>query len=252
MASIQAFVGANGGGKTLAAMALVVAPALRDGRKVVSTCVIDHPNASVLTSWRDITQLRDCVLLLDEISSSLPSRSFSSAPPQLIRMLNQLRKVDVECVWTAPNWARADTVLREVTQRVTVCKGYVPDRYVREFGVPPWFKLYMPPAVGLDGRPVRRSPRWPSNSLFRYRTYDAQAFEEFSVNVTKQLRPIESHWYWRPWHSDQSLYSTLEGVSLLDHIDETGVCMNCGGTRKRHGCSCVRTVHRTEDTSAPF
>jgi len=250
VANIHAFVGANGGGKTLAAMAMVVAPALRDGRKVVSTCEIDHPNASVLTSWRELTRLENCVLLLDEISSSLPSRSFSSVPPQLIRMLNQLRKVDVECVWTAPNWARADTVLREVTQRVTLCKGFVPDRYVRDFGVPPWYKPYAPRAIGIDGRPVKRSPRWPSNSLFRYRTYDAQAFEEFSVNVTKTLRPLESHWYWRPWHDDQYLYSTLDSVSLLDHVDDIGVCMGCGGSRKRHICSCDRQAHRAEVTSA--
>jgi hypothetical protein len=237
--SIQAFVGPNGGGKTLAAMALMVQPALAEGREVWSTCEIDHPNARVLESWRQLPDLRGALVLFDEISSCLPSRSFSSVPPQLIRLMNQLRKVDVELAWTAPNWARADVVLREVTQRVTTCQVFVRDKYHREYGVAKFPHLWQPSLRTLDGKPDVRNPKWPSNSLFRWKMYDAQAFEEFSVHVTETLRPVRSYWYWRPFHSAQYLYSTLDAVALLDHIDDTGVCIGCGGTRSRQKCRCA-------------
>ena len=237
-APIRAFVGENGGGKSLAAMELVVRPALAAHRRVVATCFIRHPLASLLTSWRDIVDLRDCVLLLDEISSALPSRGSQGAPAQLVRKINQLRKDDVEVAWTAPNWARADVALREVTQEVTVCRGYVHDRFQREPLVPKWNRLYSPKLVGENGAPLMRSPRWPSNCLFNWVSYNAAAFDEFSLHAVKKLKPTERVWYWRPWHEAQYLYDTLEGVSLLDHVDETGVCVACGGVRRRPPCSC--------------
>ena len=238
-APIRAFVGPNGGGKTLAAIVLAVEPALASGRPVVATCSIEHPNARRLESWRQIPDLRDCVLFLDEISSALPSRGSMAAPAQLVRTINQLRKVDVQLVWTAPNWARADVMLREVTQEVTACRGFIGDPYEREPGVPPWWRPLGRKLVDDEtDRPVRRSPRWPSNCLFRWVTYDAAAFDEFSLHAVKKLRPTERMWYWRPWHEAHNLYNTLEGVSLLDHVDETGVCVACGGMRRRPPCSC--------------
>ena len=243
-APIRAFVGPNGGGKTLAAMQLAVLPALNEGRQVVSTCAINHPKARLLHSWREMLILRDCLLLLDEISSELPSRGSMGMPPQLMRMINQLRKVDVECVWTAPNWARADVALREVTQEVTVCRGFMGDRWVREAVVPKWTRPYSAKFRGPDGRLMRRSPRWPSQSLFRWVTYEASGFDEFTLHAVRKVKPRGKVWYWRPWHEAQFLYDTVEGVTLMDHVDETGVCVVCGGARKRHQCSCSDSERR--------
>jgi hypothetical protein len=205
---------------------------------VVATCAINHPNARVLRSWREIPDLRGCVLFLDEITSQLPSRQSMSVPAQLVRTVNQLRKVDVEVVWTAPNWARADVVLREVTQEVTVCRGYVPDRWVREPVVPPWWRATSKRVRHDDGAPALRPSRWPANRLFRWKSYDAVAFDEFTYRAVKDVRPLSRLWYWRPWHDEQFLYDTGSGVELLDHIDEVGVCVACGGTRSRPKCRC--------------
>lgn len=230
-APIRAFVGPNGSGKTLAAVALVALPALRAGREVVSTCAIDHPGARLLRSWREIDELRSCVLLLDEITSQLPSRQALQLPPQLQRTLNQLRKVDVEVVWTAPNWARADVMLREVTMEVTVCRGYLPDYWVREPGVAP---LWLP-----SGRRAGRvRSRWPHNRLFRWLSYDATAFDEFTYHRVRDVRPRWRCWYWRPWQPEGWLYDTLAAVELLDHLDDVGVCAICGGQRRRPSCTC--------------
>jgi hypothetical protein len=236
--SIRAFVGYNGGGKTLAAMVLEVQPALDEGREVVATCAIADSRARLLESWREMTSLRGCLLLLDDISSQLPSRGAMQAPAQLVRASNQLRKQDVRLVWTAPNWARADVMLREVTQEVTVCKGYVADRYLREAVVPSWRRPWARALRGEDGQKLRSNPRWPPNSLFRWTSYRADAFDEFTLHAVRDVRPVQRLWYWRPWHGAQFLYNTEDVVELLDHVDEVGVCIACGGTRRRPACSC--------------
>jgi len=237
-APIRAFVGPNGSGKTLAAMALVVAPALRQGRQVVSTCRIHHPNARLLQSWREIDKLRANELLLDEITSQLPSRQAMSLPPQLQRTMNQLRKVDVGVSWTAPSWARADVLLREVTMEVTVCRSWVADRWEREPGVPPVWRLWGKRARDASGRPRRVRGRWSRNSLFRWQTYDATAFDEFTYHRIKKVKPASTVWYWRPWQPECQLYDTLDAVELLDHLDDVGICAVCGGMRRRPACTC--------------
>jgi hypothetical protein len=253
MGMIRAFVGPNGSGKTLAGVELVVKPALLRGRRVVSTCPIFHPLASTLDSWRDIPDLEHCVLFLDEISSSFPSRGAMQLPSMLVTVMQQLRKRDVDVVWTAPNWARADVVLREVTQDVTVCKGQMGDKFKRVRGIPPIWRPWSDKAREPDGSAETWPADWPANSLFRWVTYDAQAFDEFTLHAVTNLRPIRRYWYWRPWHDAQYLYDTAEHVVLLDNVDDVGVCLVCGGNRRRPVCSCGTSdlAARAQGASAP-
>lgn len=283
--AIRAFIGANGGGKTLAVLEHVVLPAWRAGRPVVANMPL-HPQAlgfpgslyRPLQSWREIPELESCELVLDEISSALPSRQAQSVPPQLVRVLNQLRKTDVRCAWTAPSWARADLLLREVTQAVTVCTGKVPDRWERRqdpakprmfpraarWGDPEW-PIPDPPAdwdsdeqrqlraaVGLDPDAAWVAPKpgtrvevrngWRPNRLFCFETFDAMAYDEFTLSQATKLRPVSRRWYWRSRHAAQFAYGTLEPVGLLDHLDDVGACVVCGGHRARPKCSCPRTA----------
>jgi hypothetical protein len=52
-----------------------------------------------------VTGGRGCALVLDEINAALPARQFGSVPPELVRVLSQLRKQDVTVAWTSPAWA---------------------------------------------------------------------------------------------------------------------------------------------------
>jgi hypothetical protein len=205
-----------------------VLPVLDVGGSALSTCEVRHERAELLTTWRQLLAMEaeraarieagetlpPMVVFLDEITSALPSRQAMSLPPQLARLFNQLRKVNVQLVWTAPNWARADKLLREVTGLVTVCRGLLPER-------------------GGDG--------WGANRLFRFKTYAAEDFDEFTLAKTVKLRAVHRRWYWRPRHRAHELYRTMEPVQLLDHVDDYGVCINCGGTRARARCSCKHT-----------
>lgn len=281
--TIEAFVGENGGGKTLAMVERRALPSLAAGRPVVSNFVIRHELWRPLRSWTDIPRLgvqerdgqvlyehpdggrgiteaeavelgvdvdelslwsltgnRGCTLLLDEITSTLPSRQAISLPAQLASQLNQLRKPDVDVGWGAPNWARADTILREVTQRVTVCRGYLPDRVVRSVVAGDRFMLPRSGPVLRDeqGRRVGTERRWEPRRLFKWSTYDARALDEFTYGAVRDVKPVERRWYWRPAHDAHLLYDTKEQVMMLDHLDDVGTCMVCGGHRSRPKCSC--------------
>lgn len=234
--TIRAFVGPNGSGKTLAAVVGCVVPTLRAGRVVRSNCAID-PTAigcerslyEPIGSVFDMLEMESCLLLLDEITACFPSRSYSSMPVQIQRLLNQLRKQDVDVAWTAPNWSRCDVILREVTQEVTACRGHFPDKYERDReGV----------VRDHKGKKVRRQSRWPANRLFRWATYDAIEYDDYQDRRINAIKARRNRWYWRPWHRDQWSYQTLQPVDLLDHLDELGTCLVCGGHRRKRSCTC--------------
>jgi hypothetical protein len=244
---IRAFVGPNGAGKTLGALAMVCEPAWQRGIPVVSNLTL-HPEAAgfdpglfvPLTTWRQIPELRNCVLFLDEIQATFPSRESAKMPAELGRILNQLRKPNVQLTLTAPAWTRADIIIRECVQFVTLCHGFLPDRYVRE----PERRLLRPTVKNDKGRPVRvETTGWLPNRLFRYRTYDATQFDEFNLGKAAKLRAISTKWYWRMSGGADLMYETSEQCSLLDHLDETGICFVCGGHRARAKCTCEGPRH---------
>lgn len=239
---IVAFVGPNGSGKSLAAMEYVVRPALDRGRVVLSNTKIFaspddahldpddrelHSQYVPLKSWRQLNvAMFGTVVFLDEISAMFDSRESSRMPVQLINRLQQLRKGDNRVVWTGPDWDRCDKSLRRVTRQVVLCRGYLPEE--------------------VEGR------EWGANRLFRYRFYDRSKFEEFSESSALAdrkgtIRPQDARWRRRSQLStSMRMYDTYGEVDLLDHLDEYGTCVDCGGTRRRPKCSCVHPA-RTEE-----
>jgi hypothetical protein len=236
---ITAFVGPNGAGKTLAMVETLAVPAIASGKQVLANFTIRDARWVPLRSWRQLSAIRDAVVLLDEISSILPSRQFGSLPPELLRRLNQLRKARVTLGWSAPAWARCDVALRECTQGIVLCTGYLPDSYHRdpERG-PVRFPRSGRIAYSAEGRRERVSG-WRPNRLFQWATYDAREFDDWNSGVAESLKPFHTRYYWRPAHAAHRMYSTSEEVMLMDHLDDVGTCVVCNGTRQRHKCSCT-------------
>ncbi len=248
-APISAYIGYNGGGKSLGAMVFEAAPALRRGVPVVSTVAIAHPLYRPLTSWRQIWELHDCVLLLDDISAQFPARGAMTVPPQLVVKMNTLRHDNVQVVWTGPSWTRADVVLREVTQEVTECRGYLPDKWVRQSVVVD--HGWTAPRLKVGRRAVPANPMWRPHRLFKFVTHDATRFTEYTEAKVKDLKPKRERWYYRPFHGEQFLYDTVAPVNLLDHVDEGGWCLACGGKRRTRTCSCAGGVASTREGAVP-
>lgn len=222
---ITAYIGLNGHGKTLA-MVHDTWPSLRDGRRVFSTVPLLHPITQEphpfyvpLTDWEQLLdpRLERADVLFDEVQGIANSRASQGMPVQVQTLLHQLRKKDLRLRWTAPSWSRADLLLREVTRTVTVCRGYFPDR-----------------AKGEDGRPLA----WGANRLFRWLTYDAADFTDWTDSKEGNLRGLHNTWFWRPRSLAERLYDTRSVALRVGEVLDSGTCAYCGGHKPRRSCSC--------------
>lgn len=223
---IRAYVGSNGGGKSLAAVHDAL-HAMDNGRRVLSNVRLWDPETGQphrlwipLTSFTQLLEARGCDVLMDEVTGVASSRESTSLPPQVANLLVQLRRRDLSLMWTTPAWARADKIIREVTQLVTVCKGSLPER---------------------SGDGLRE---WRPKRLFTWRSYDAGTFDEWNTGLQDRTRKrhaelILTQRFWRPGSRTEDAYRTYEEVAVLGwSISVGGTCLSCGGRRIVPKCSC--------------
>lgn len=216
--AICAYVGANGSGKSLA-MVHDTLPSLDAGRLVYSTVRLidpatglDHPAYRQLNDWSQILDLEHADLLFDEVVGIAGSREAQGLPVQVQNLLVQLRRRDLVMRWTAPNWARADKIIREVTQSVTLCSGTMRQRSNDE--------------------------RWAPKRLFRFQTFDTVDFDEWSLDKSKKLRTSGSAFMWGPGSRAFASYDSLGQVQRIGEVLDSGRCAHCGGRRSIPVCRC--------------
>lgn len=221
--TIHAYVGANGHGKSLAMMHDTKL-SIDKGRPILSTVRVLDPRTGdtyagyePFRRWDQLLSFRDGDVLMDEVIGIAASEAGKSLRKEVQLFLNQLRRRDILLRWTAPSWSRANIVLREVTQAVTVCRGFLPK-------------------IENRGDETRL---WGSNRMFRWTTYDAFDFTTWSDNKESKLKGKANAWMWRPGSWAEASYDTFDSV---DHVDSgEGVCLNCGGERPkliRPACTC--------------
>lgn len=222
---IRAYVGPNGGGKTLC-MVTDALDALRAGRKVLSTVTLlnpdtgkPFPNFTLFTDWDQLLEARNTTVLMDEMVGIANSRSASSLDVRAQNKLMQLRRADVDLSWSAPNWARADKIVREVTQTVTECRG--------RFAAP------MP----KDADPLERR-LWRPKRVFVWKTYDTQDFEEWTAGKRDTVKPVSNgvERHYGPGSEGFRAYDTLDAVSIVAGMTPEGTCDICNGSVRRHVC----------------
>jgi hypothetical protein len=219
---IMGYVGPNGGGKSLA-MVKDTLPSLDRGRTVLSTVrLLDratglpHPSYVPFTDFDQLLLAEHCDVLMDEVVGIANSRSAASLSPVVQNLLVQLRRRDIVLRWSAPNWARADKIIREVTQAVTECRG------------------------SLSGRAQRDSEGevrlWRPKRLFNFRTFDTVEFEEWSAGKRDKVKPVAKEWMAGPGSDAFASYDTLDAVSMVSHAGEDGMCQTCGKRRRVEYC----------------
>lgn len=229
---IHAYVGSNGGGKSLA-MVYDSLPSLAAGRPVVSTVrILDpatglpHPLWIPLDDFRTLLEVERCDVLMDEVTGVAGARDAMGLPSAVNNHIQQMRRADVALRWTCPNWLGADVSIRRVSRAVTTCVGLMPE-----------------PAPKATEDEADRI--WRSRRLFVWRSYDAQQFEEWTVTREKsrqkgaRQRPFARQVVWRPGMLAASAYDTFDGVLSLGVVSEAGLCMDCGGKRTAKRCSCT-------------
>jgi len=177
-----------------------------------------HHRYEKLYDWHQLEDLEHAEIIMDEIVGVAHSRDSGSLPHNIMNLLMQLRKGECIVRWTAPHWARADKLLREVTKVITVCVGDLPDR--------------------------SRGGLWSANRRFLRRTYSTEDFDEWTAGRRDKLEPIVTEHHWGPAGRAFNMYRTKQKVTRLGHASETGVCVACGGTRTRVQCSCEDYVEK--------
>jgi hypothetical protein len=173
-----------------------------------------HPLWIPLVDWQQVLDARGCDLLLDEVTGAASSRDSMALPSAIANKLVQLRRNDVVVRWSAPSWARADKIIRECSQSVTWCKG-------------------MLPKVATDEGGQRQ---WRNRRLFRWKTYDANSFEDFTVGKRQELDTLVRDWHWGPGSPAFAAYDTFDSVLSVGTVNESGTCYKCGGSRRRETC----------------
>lgn len=219
---IRGYVGPNGGGKSLA-MVSDVLPSLDRGRTVLSTVRLtlpdgsDHPAYIPFTDFDQLIEAEHCDVLMDEIVGIANSRDTARLPAPVQNVLVQLRRRDITLSWSAPSWARADKVIREVTQAVTECRGFYPSRV----------------AAAADTESGVRL--WAPKRVFKFRTFDTVEFEEWTAGKRDKMKALASEWFKGPDSRAFASYDTLDAVSMVSGGDPDN-CEYCGKKKRAEYC----------------
>jgi hypothetical protein len=238
---IRAYVGPNGGGKSLA-MVEDALPTLRgirwvchnpdhehtqrgitEGqRRVLSTIKLlgrdgkAHPLYDPFEDFEQLLHAEHVDVLMDEIVGIANSRDSRSLPSPVQNVLVQLRRRDVTLSWSAPNWARCEKILREVTQLVVECRGYFSGR-----------------AAAVEGSGVQL---WAPKRVFKFRAFDTIEFEEWTAGRREKVAHLNRQWFKGPGSRAFGTYDTLGGVAMVTGGDNDGRCPYCDKRLRAEYC----------------
>lgn len=225
---IRAYVGPNGGGKSLA-MVHDILPSLERGRPVLSTVrLLDpttgepHPLYVPFTDFKQLLDFEHGDVLMDEIVGIANTRDAARLPTPVQNVLVQLRRRDLTLSWSAPSWPRADKIIREVTQLVTECRGYYPAK------------------VDHDDAEVRL---WAARRVFRWRSFDTVEFDEWTAGKRDKMRPLAKQWFKGVGSTAFKSYDTLDAVSMVAGGDPNE-CEVCGLAKHKQYCKGHDEPHR--------
>lgn len=188
-----------------------------------------HPLYVPFTDWQQFLDFRGGDILMDEVTGVGSSRESHSMPAPVANNLTQMRRADVVIRWTSPAWARADKIIRECSQAVTYCTGHLPKR-----------------TGNLDRA-------WRQRRMYRWKTFDATVFEDFTAGKREQLDTLLGDWHWGPKSGVFDAYDTFDSVSSIGTVTEGGTCYRCGGRRRAPECSCAdhRAARKRGGADAP-
>lgn len=271
--AIHGYVGANGSGKSLLvaqdtlrtlqgiswacdnADHLHTAQGITSGtRRVLSTMPFitpsgkPHPLYEALTDYSQLLMAEHCDLILDEVGGAVASSTSDDLPNGVKAKLQELRRSEVVCRWTAPSWSRASKVLRETSQGVTLVQGFMPvahndvvtfdgEHDIERMAVDGETLEYL--TCQIPGEHSHESGRmWGARRLMLSRTFDANTFDEWTTAKREKVKPLVRSLFWRPGSAAEAAYDTFAYVEKLNQITDGGRCDHCMGRKTPKKCDC--------------
>jgi hypothetical protein len=123
---ITAYVGVNGSGKSLSAVAVALEDQRKRNRPIITNVggfAGEHYHIDGVEELPDLMgEIGSCTVVLDEAGAMFASRD-GGRNKAFEKSVQQLRKYDARLLWTAPAFARADKILREVTFTAILCRS---------------------------------------------------------------------------------------------------------------------------------
>lgn len=176
---------------------------------------VPHPLYEPLTDYRQLLHIEHADVLFDEVAGIADASASSTMPVQVVNWMHKLRKADVRLRVTTPAYARCALPIRQVAQVVVEMRAFFPG-----------------PANGKLWRPRR---------VVLATAYDAFAFDQFMANdgQRNKLKPVAKGLLWVPTAKATEVYNSWGAVLQLGHVNETGMCVACGGARSRPKCGCA-------------
>lgn len=177
---VMGYIGTSGHGKS-GSLVRDTLPSLAMGRPVLSTVEIldahtgnPHRLYTPFHSFLQLEEFREGDVCMDEITGIMDSHD-ASMPKYVRRILPQMRRRNVLVRWSGIDWDNSNRRLRQMTQAVTMCRGYLPDR-----------KLLRQTSTA-DALAM-----WAPNRVFSLKTYDAQKMmrSEDAQALNKQLQLV--------------------------------------------------------------
>lgn len=214
---IVGVTGVNGAGKTTLAVQSAIIRMI-DGQTVYSTVAIRYVDDSgrvyeslPLRSIRQLLELSNCTVLLDDVAVIFSARSTQSLPPEVVAFLDTCRHRKVSIIWTAPTWMRCDNLLRGVTQAVG---NVIPVRAFSEANGSPWPRprLILAGLMDTSDGKIDAAP----TKVLRRRVFRQKGLLSFGA------------------------YDTYADTPLLGRHLQSGVCVDCGGSQPREKHSAER------------
>lgn len=183
-------------------------------------------NYERLREWRQVLDAEHCDIFFDEITGIAGSREAMGMPVDVQNVLNQMRRRDCMLIWTAPSFARADSIIRSCTKLIVQTDGLLKD----------WRGF----------RASESAPSaWIPNRLFRWRAFDGDKFDDWNkakanqdARGVKPLRAAFVLWFWGPGSRPFASYDTWAEVTRVGSVLDGGRCSHCGGRRQVPVCKC--------------
>lgn len=175
---ITAYLGVNGSGKSMSAVAFAIRDHERRDRPLITNMVglsVEHLHVESVEELPDLmlAVAREhrsprtgnpvgMNIVLDEAGAMFSSRDASKEKKAFEKTVQQLRKYRARLLWTAPTFARADKILREVTFMAVLCQP-------------------------LIKRAVPDDP-WPSTRFVVQKSFDVSRLDTSSTSMNRNAR----------------------------------------------------------------